>query len=197
MKPVSGCFTGFQGVSRVFQGVSWGFQGCFMGVSRGFHGCFTAVFKNFEKEGVNFCRFRPLKSEGSGFPMTDMEKRTILTMRKNGNSYAAIAKELNIPVGTIKTICSREKSTDTNTNTGVLCLMCGSPIQINPNGREKQFCCRHCYNKWWHANHTVRTAYNRTCPVCGKEFTVRSNKCQKYCSAVCYQAARKAGGEHE
>ena len=33
--------------------------------------------------------------------MTDMEKRTILTMRKNGNSYAAIAKELNIPVGTI------------------------------------------------------------------------------------------------
>ena len=26
--------------------------------------------------------------------MTDMEKRTILTMRKNGNSYAAIAKEL-------------------------------------------------------------------------------------------------------
>ena len=81
-----------------------------MGVSRGFHGCFTAVFKNFEKEGVNFCRFRPLKSEGSGFPMTDMEKRTILTMRKNGNSYAAIAKELNIPVGTIKTI-SRGEST--------------------------------------------------------------------------------------
>ena len=127
--------------------------------------------------------------------MTDTEKRTILAMRKNGKSYLEIAKELDVPVGTIKTICSREKNTDSNTS--ALCLTCGVPIQMNPNGREKQFCCRHCYNKWWHANHTVRTAYNRTCPVCGKEFTVRSNKCQKYCSAVCYQAARKAGGEHE
>lgn len=107
--------------------------------------------------------------------MTDMEKRTILTMRKNGKSYATIAKELSIPVGTIKTICSREKNTDTKTNTGVLCLTCGAPIQMNPNGKEKRFCSRHCYNKWWHANHTVRTAYNRICPVCGKAFTVRSN----------------------
>ena len=127
--------------------------------------------------------------------MTERDKSIILAMRENGKSYSEIANALRIPVGTVKALCSREKKTDTNA--GVLCLTCGDPIPASSHGKEKRFCCRRCYNKWWHANHTVRTAYNRTCPVCGKEFTVRSNKCQKYCSADCYQAGRKAGGEHE
>ena len=118
---------------------------------------------------------------------------SVFDIRETDESSSAIANAITIPAGAVK--ADRSCGTKPNAAPGKLCVNCGAPIQTPDYGREKQFCCRHCYNKWWHANHTARTAYNRICPVCGKEFTVRSNKSQKYCSANCYQAARKAGGE--
>ena len=158
-------------------------------------GCKGVAFQKILNLGGKHWPFSCPCSGRECFFVTERDKSIILAMRENGESYSAIANALRIPVGTVKALCSREKKTDTNA--GVLCLTCGAPIPALSHGKAKRFCSRRCYNKWWHANHTDRTTYNRTCPVCGKVFTVRSNKCQKYCSADCYQAARKAGGEHE
>ena len=125
--------------------------------------------------------------------MTEQDRTAIITMRENGASFSAIARTLDVPLGTVKTVCTRGQKT--NTFTGTFCLNCGTPIRNSSQG--KRFCSRHCYNKWWHANHSVRTLYHQTCPVCGQEFAVSSKKNQKYCSIACFQAGRKAGGAHE
>lgn len=39
--------------------------------------------------------------------MTDMQKKRIGKLRQMGIGYAAIAKELKLPVGTVKTFCRR------------------------------------------------------------------------------------------
>lgn len=140
-------------------------------------------------------RFRFLNNERGCYIMTERDKKVILTMRRNGVSFSAIARTFDLPVGTIKTVCSR--GTKPNAEPERFCVNCGAPFQTSEHGREKRFCCRHCYNQWWHDTHDGRKAYHRTCPTCGKAFTVYSNKRQKYCSVGCFQAARKAGGEHE
>ena len=95
---------------------------------------------------------------------------SVFAIRENDESSSAIANTITIPVGAVK--ADRSRGTKPNAEPEKFCVNCGAPIQTPDYGREKQFC-----------------------PVCGKEFTVRSNKSQKYCSANCYQVARKAGGE--
>ena len=142
--------------------------------------------------------------------MTEQEKKDVIKMRENGASFTSIATELNLPVGTVKTVCSRNKRPDaentdaaepeivkesgTETDT---CLLCGKPFRPTTRGRKKQFCSRICYTRWWQINRAKRTEYHRVCPTCGKAFTVQSNKRQKYCSMKCYQVSRRAGGERE
>ena len=104
--------------------------------------------------------------------MTEQDRTAIITMRENGASFSAIARTLDVPLGTVKTVCTRGQKT--NTFTGTFCLNCGTPIRNSLQG--KRFCSRHCYNKWWHANHSVRTLYHQTCPVCGKPMIKRMAK---------------------
>ncbi len=43
--------------------------------------------------------------------MTDQEKRAISAMRKKGKGYSDIAKQLDIPLNTVKTFCRRNNLT--------------------------------------------------------------------------------------
>lgn len=41
--------------------------------------------------------------------MTDLQKQRVQSLRKSGVGYAAIASELQLPLGTVKAFCRREK----------------------------------------------------------------------------------------
>ena len=118
-------------------------------------------------------------------------------MREKGLTFAAISDAVGVPAGTVKSFCSRNKSTEPSTqqNTESVCANCGKPIILTPGSRAKRFCDRSCYIRWWHAQGTHQaTTYHKVCANCGKPFTVAVKKTQKYCSAACYQEARKASG---
>ena len=129
--------------------------------------------------------------------MTDQQRNQILTLRSKGLTFAAISESVGIPAGTVKSFCSRNKSIEApvpKTAEGV-CAYCGRPIVLTPGSRAKRFCDRSCYIRWWHAQGTHQaTTYHKVCANCGKPFTVAVKKTQKYCSAACYQEARKASG---
>ncbi len=130
------------------------------------------------------------------FNMTDQQRRQILTLKAKGLTVAAIADAVGIPAGTVKSFCSRNKDIPLpdppQTGTDA-CVYCGKPIEPLTGRYARRFCDRSCYIRWWHAqgNHK-RTAYEKVCACCGKPFTVFTRKAQKYCSAACYQDARKA-----
>ena len=130
--------------------------------------------------------------------MTETQKKAALKMLNAGVDIAEIAADFGVPVTTLKSFYMRggEQDAVVKPETGN-CKWCGPEFKYPHHGREKRFCCRHCYNQWWHAVHDGRKAYRRTCPTCGKGFTVYGNKRQKYCSVGCFQASRKAGGERE
>ncbi|MCR5484579.1 MAG: recombinase family protein [Clostridiales bacterium] len=130
--------------------------------------------------------------------MTDQQRNQILTLRAKGRTFTAISDVVGIPAGTIKSFCSRNKNIEAPVpkTTECVCAYCGSPIVLTPGSRAKRFCDRSCYIRWWHAQGTHQaTTYHKVCANCGKPFTVAVKKTQKYCSAACYQEARKASGK--
>ncbi len=127
--------------------------------------------------------------------MTNQQRNQILTLRAKGLTFAAISDAVGLPAGTVKSFCSRNKGAEPAVPkivTEGMCEYCGKPITTTPGKRAKQFCDRSCYIRWWHAQGTHKpTTYDKVCAHCGKPFTVAVKKAQKYCSAACYQAARK------
>lgn len=123
-------------------------------------------------------------------------------MRKEGCSYAAIAKELNVNENTVKTFCRRNgltgavaemPSPDFQNAAEKPCQCCGKPVIQYPGRKEKKFCSDACRNRWWnsHLNEVRRKAmYEYRCPHCGRAFCTYGNRNRKYCSHECYIADR-------
>ena len=135
--------------------------------------------------------------------MTNDQKLQIISLRKRGNSLAEIASKLGLPIGTVKSFCSRnhlvaEAALDVEEPTanqplppvnGGLCKKCGAPITSLPHHRSKLFCSDKCRLSWWHDNrHLARGAAEKVCPVCGSPFTADGSR--KYCSHSCYITGR-------
>ena len=125
--------------------------------------------------------------------VTDYEKNQVTIQRRQGKSYSEISGKLGISVSALKTFCCRHNIKPGQTvNPVYKCKWCGEAFDPGTRGREKQFCGRHCYNRWWHSTHpNNRTYYQRVCGFCGKQFTTTAKR-QKFCSAQCYQENRKA-----
>ncbi len=126
--------------------------------------------------------------------MTEQQRNTIFTLRASGAAMSEIAEAVCLPVGTVKSFCSRCKAPRTETSAEIHCSYCGAPVIQRSGTAVRHFCDRHCYNKWWHShNERGRTVYHKQCLHCGRPFDALSKKAQRYCSAACYQAARKGG----
>ena len=127
--------------------------------------------------------------------MTERQKRDILTLRDRGQTYAAIAGKLGLPLNTVKSYCQRSKGN--HPAEGSFCRNCGEPLAHSAKVRQKSFCCNHCRNAWWN-NHrdqlNHRDARTQMCLYCGCDFETFGKRGQKYCCHECYIADRYGEG---
>lgn len=126
--------------------------------------------------------------------MTDQQRNSIQRLRAAGTAMSEIAEAVGLPLGTVKSFCSRCGVTRTEPAAEIHCRYCGAVVVQTPGAPERHFCDRHCYIKWWHCQSGRRTVYHKECLHCGKPFDATSKKTQRYCSIACFQASRKAGG---
>ncbi|BAK46681.1 hypothetical protein CXIVA_07140 [Clostridium sp. SY8519] len=136
--------------------------------------------------------------------MTENQKSKIRTLRRKGYGYGRIAKELEIPLNTVKSYCRRnadeiaEKPKPAVEYTGEVthCENCGREIRQIAKRKRKRFCCDKCRNAWWnsHLDQVKRKkVYYFVCPTCGKEFHLYGDSRRKYCSHECYIKDRFGG----
>ena len=119
--------------------------------------------------------------------MTEQQKKDIQRLRKYKRTYAEISEITGVSINTIKVFFHRNKQPDT-----IRCKFCGKNISQDDSFREKHFCDRRCYRRWWECQPgRKRTEYKKTCAICEQPFTAVSKKQQKYCSVACYQKAKK------
>ncbi len=115
--------------------------------------------------------------------MTDLEKRQIEDLRKQGNGYKKIAQLTGLSINTVKSFCRR-----IGTVSSSQCMQCGKEITQVKGRKEKKFCCDACRMKWWnsHQDQVKRKAvYEFTYQACGTTFTAYGNSHRKYCSRKC------------
>ncbi len=127
--------------------------------------------------------------------MTKEEKELINELKSKGLGYKAISKQLNMPLGTVKTVIRRGK--DGETDPDDLCKQCGKKIVRKTRSKKKIFCSRKCRLTWWNGNLDKvnrKAFYNKTCAYCGRPFTVYGRADAKYCSLACYRLER---GKHD
>ena len=127
--------------------------------------------------------------------MKNEDKLMIEELRKNGHSFNSIAEKLNIPVGSVKSFCSRNKiNTSDEELTSDRCINCGKPTKSIEHHKQKKFCNDKCRYEWWAKNRdklNSKIINKLICPVCNKEFTVAGNKKRIYCSCNCYHKSRQ------
>lgn len=133
--------------------------------------------------------------------MTDNQKQSIREMRGHGLGYKKIAQALDLPVGTVKSICRRKKITATEPTVydESHCLQCGKSLIQKSKVKRRKFCSEDCRIKWWTAhpcskNGNTKSSRSVVCENCGKTFAAYGNAHRKYCSHSCYVEARFGGG---
>ena len=131
--------------------------------------------------------------------MTTAQKERIEYLRQSGESYSAIAAELDISVNTIKSYCRRNNISSTADSTASdLCTNCGSALTHIKGSKKKRFCSDKCRMAWWNSHpHAVKrkAVYHFICPNCGSAFESYGNAHRKYCSRTCAASARRASDE--
>lgn len=118
--------------------------------------------------------------------MKDSEITKINTLRRQGIGYIKIAKQLNLPVNSVKSYCFRHPLE------GGTCLHCSKPILQTKGKRERKYCSNVCRTRWWNANRYEQkraSSILHVCPQCGVSFPGYGNR--TYCSIQCYAAARR------
>lgn len=113
----------------------------------------------------------------------------ILRLKNTGLSYKEISNKLNLSIGTVKSIISRNKGKEP-VNT---CKYCGNEIANTPHKKAKMFCSKTCKNKWWNKNRQSRNSKTKvevTCVCCGKKFYDYAWRGRRYCCSECYKKVR-------
>ena len=121
--------------------------------------------------------------------MNSEEKMKIRILRQQGLSIGAIAKELCLPIGTVKSWCYRNQVQQKGRGNIRLCEQCGEQIPVIPGRKHKRFCSDKCRMTWWNAHRELvrrKTAKRSICIFCGREFISYAKQNQKYCSHACY-----------
>lgn len=133
--------------------------------------------------------------------MTDNQKQLIREMRGSGLGYKKIARELDLPLGTVQSFCRRENITavepiihDKNH-----CCYCGKTLIQMEKVKKRKFCSDECRVRWWTEHPCSKSSDSKSfhvavCENCGKTFSVYGNAPRKYCSHECYVDARFGDG---
>ena len=89
-------------------------------------------------------------------------KGRIYALRTAGYSYVEIARLLDLPVGSVKSFCSRNevkrRNDQTHLEKGVRCAcqQCGAPVTQQPHRKLKLFCSDSCRMRWWNAQRSTQ-----------------------------------------
>lgn len=137
--------------------------------------------------------------------MTDEEKRKVVSLRREGCGYTAIAKSLGISRDTVRSFCRRNgllgnmgKEQEEFSEQGY-CRECGKTLLQSDGVKTRIFCSKECREKWWKEHPEKvrkRAVYSFVCACCGKTFTAYGNSRRKYCSHACYIKDRFKGGDN-
>lgn len=126
--------------------------------------------------------------------MTNQQHNKILKLKAADAAMSDITDTVDLPFGTVKSLCFMCRALRTETAAEIHCSYCGTPILQRFDTVKRHFCDRHCYNKWWRShNERGCTVYHKKCLHCNKSFNALTKKAQRYCSISCYQASWKAG----
>ena len=139
--------------------------------------------------------------------MDGFQKEQIRNLRREGMSYAKIAKEVDVSRDAVISFCRRNGLQEikkpipvVNTDAADVCRECGKPLIQVDGMKRRVFCSKECRVKWW-KEHPERlnqkAVYQYTCPHCGKPFSAYGNSKRKYCSHACYISDRFGGGADE
>ena len=133
--------------------------------------------------------------------MTELQKKQILNMRKEGAGYKSIAVATGLSRDAVRNFCksrnmagfgkAAEMNADERLQSGELCLNCYEKLYQPASGRRRKFCSDKCRRDWWKnhqgdINRNENAIYHYKCAYCGKEFTAYGNNKRKYCSHYCY-----------
>ena len=77
--------------------------------------------------------------------MTNNEKEQIIKLRNTGLGYKKISSELNIPVSTVRYVCSQPLEF----KEAEYCLFCGKEMHSIEGKKKKKFCCDKCRYDYW------------------------------------------------
>lgn len=136
--------------------------------------------------------------------MDGFQKEQIRNLRREGMSYAKIAKQVDVSRDAVISFCRRNGLQEikkpipvVNTNAADVCRECGKPLIQVDGMKRRVFCSKECRVKWW-KEHPERlnqkAVYQYTCLHCGKPFFAYGNSKRKYCSHACYISDRFGGG---
>lgn len=139
--------------------------------------------------------------------MDGFKKEQIRNLRREGVSYAEIAKQVDVSRDAVISFCRRNGLQEIKKPTSVVktvaadgCRECGKPLVQLDGMKRRVFCSKECRVKWW-KEHPERlnqkAVYQYTCPHCGKPFSAYGNSKRKYCSHSCYISDRFGGGADE
>lgn len=139
--------------------------------------------------------------------MDGFQKEQIRNLRREGMSYAKIAKQVDVSRDAVISFCRRNGLQEikkpipvVNTDAADVCRECGKPLIQVDGMKRRVFCSKECRVKWW-KEHPERlnqkAVYQCTCPHCGKPFSAYGNSKRKYCSHACYISDRFGGGADE
>lgn len=119
--------------------------------------------------------------------MTNEEKKIILKLREDGNSYGEIAKLTGISKNSINTFLRREADKKYNR-----CLVCGKKLIQTPGHRQKLFCNDNCRRLNWiqKGRKSIKTKEFK-CKYCGRSFFGYESQHPSFCSRDCYFKSRR------
>ena len=126
----------------------------------------------------------------------------IISQRRTGYSYAAIARACYINESTVRAFCNRHSiipEPDKHPSAPLaplpLCRQCGLPI-IPSHGRKfRKFCSYKCQDAYWSNRRNSPMLLSLeilSCPICGKPFSAIPSHKRIYCSRNCYYISRAA-----
>ena len=111
--------------------------------------------------------------------MDKYQKEQIRSLRKEGMSYAEIARQINVSRDAVISFCRRnglqevKKPTSVvKTNATNVCRECGKSLIQVDGMKRRVFCSKECRVKWWkeHPEQLKHKAmYQYTCPHCGEK----------------------------
>jgi len=133
--------------------------------------------------------------------MTNEQKERITSLRNGGWGYKKIARALDLPLGTVQSLCRRENimTVEPAVYDENHCRQCGKPLVQKCKAKKRKFCSDECRVKWWTVhpcakNGNAKASRAVVCENCGKTFNAYGHLPRKYCSHDCYVAARFGGG---